>query len=98
MSIVTVECPECGCEAELDEDLLGSRIVCSDCAQPFVADAGGAHDCHHLPGGDIQVQITQHDEDAAADGVRLGDTVSADDGHSYRSACAGSRRAAWRDG
>ena len=39
MSAITIECPECNFETEIDEDDLGATIRCSKCKESFIAEA-----------------------------------------------------------
>jgi predicted Zn finger-like uncharacterized protein len=39
MSLITIECPECSFETEIDDSDLGATIRCSKCKETFIADA-----------------------------------------------------------
>jgi hypothetical protein len=40
MSLVTVECPYCAWEGQVDESLVGRKLTCKKCGTSFVAEAG----------------------------------------------------------
>ena len=39
MSLITIECPECSFESEIDDSDLGATIRCSKCKETFIAAA-----------------------------------------------------------
>ena len=44
MSLLTIECPECAGQVEVDEATLGQRVKCPKCKESFVADRPGLYD------------------------------------------------------
>jgi hypothetical protein len=40
MARVTVECPNCAWEGEVDESLVGRKLKCTKCGTSFIAEAG----------------------------------------------------------
>ncbi len=44
MASLYIECPSCNAEGKIDDSLLGSRIKCLKCGNPFVAEVGGSYD------------------------------------------------------
>ncbi len=49
MPIIYIECPSCGVEGKIDESLVGKKIKCRQCQQPFVAEIGGTYDLEIAP-------------------------------------------------
>src|SRR4029079_7698161 len=68
--------------------------------QRALADAGGAHDRHHLAALDRQVEVAQHVQPLRGGSVVLVEPRDGDERHhySYLNAWAGSSRAACREG
>lgn len=47
MSSLTIECPECAGDVEVEEAMLGQRLKCPKCKESFIADIaekGGLYD------------------------------------------------------
>jgi hypothetical protein len=39
-----LECPSCGWEGKIEEELVGKRIKCPKCNESFTAEVGGSYD------------------------------------------------------
>ena len=44
MSLMTIECPECAGDVEVEEATLGQRVKCPKCKESFIAEKGGLYD------------------------------------------------------
>ncbi len=44
MSPMTIECPECAGDVEVDEAMLGRRVKCPKCKESFTAEKPGLYD------------------------------------------------------
>ena len=44
MSLMTIGCPECAGEVEVEEAMLGQRVKCPKCKESFTAEKAGLYD------------------------------------------------------
>jgi hypothetical protein len=44
VATIYAECPSCGAEGKLDDALVGRRIKCNKCGNPFTLEIGGTYD------------------------------------------------------
>jgi hypothetical protein len=49
MPTIYIECPSCGFEGKIDDALVGKKMKCRQCQQPFVAEIGGTYDLERPP-------------------------------------------------
>lgn len=49
MPTIFIECPSCGQEGKINDDLVGRRIKCSRCGNSFTAGELGTYDVEGAP-------------------------------------------------
>jgi len=49
MAYAYVDCPHCGREAKIEDNLVGQDISCPQCGESFLAEVGGSYDLEGSP-------------------------------------------------